>query len=143
MPDVTAVREAPVAARLSTLDRWLPVWIVLAMAAGLILGRLVPGLGPALSAVQIDGISLPIALGRDVARRLILGVLAAVLLAALAWTPWGDLARPWVPACVLPLSLAYPLIHLWLFHERFSVGRELPEPPLELAFYLPALLLLA
>lgn len=87
--------------------------------------------------------TLPIALGRDVARRLILGVLAAVLLAALAWTPWGDLARPWVPACVLPLSLAYPLVHLWLFHERFSVGRELPEPPLELAFYLPALLLLA
>ena len=52
-----------VAARLSTLDRFLPVWIGLAMVAGLVLGRLVPGLGGALSAVEVDGVSLPIALG--------------------------------------------------------------------------------
>ena len=52
-----------VSARLSTLDRFLPVWILAAMAAGLLLGRVVPGLGEALSAVQIDGVSLPIALG--------------------------------------------------------------------------------
>ncbi|MDA8371233.1 MAG: ACR3 family arsenite efflux transporter [Nocardiopsaceae bacterium] len=51
------------AARLSTLDRFLPVWIGLAMAAGLGLGRLVPGLQGALEAVQVDGVSLPIALG--------------------------------------------------------------------------------
>jgi len=50
-------------ARLSTLDRMLPVWIGVAMAAGLLMGRLVPGLGSALSAVEVDGISLPIAIG--------------------------------------------------------------------------------
>lgn len=55
--------QAPVGARLSTLDRLLPLWILAAMALGLVLGRAVPGLGGALSAVQIDGISLPIALG--------------------------------------------------------------------------------
>jgi ACR3 family arsenite transporter len=55
--------DGPVAARLSTLDRFLPVWIVAAMAAGLLLGRLVPGLGDALGAVEVDGVSLPIALG--------------------------------------------------------------------------------
>ncbi len=33
------------------------------MAAGLLLGRLVPGLSAAVSAVQVDGVSLPIALG--------------------------------------------------------------------------------
>ena len=55
--------DAPVAGRLSTLDRWLPAWIGLAMAAGLLLGRGVPGLNVALEKVQIDGISLPIALG--------------------------------------------------------------------------------
>jgi ACR3 family arsenite efflux pump ArsB len=33
------------------------------MAAGLLLGRLIPGLGDALSSVEIDGISLPIAIG--------------------------------------------------------------------------------
>ena len=49
--------------RLSTLDRYLAVWIGLAMVAGLLLGRLVPGLGEALSAIEIDGISLPIAIG--------------------------------------------------------------------------------
>lgn len=56
MPDATG-------AKLPTLDRFLPLWIGLAMAAGLLLGRLVPGLGSALSAVEIDGISLPIAIG--------------------------------------------------------------------------------
>jgi arsenate reductase (thioredoxin) len=49
--------------RLSTLDRFLPLWIGMAMAAGLVLGRLVAGLGPALSAVAVDGLSLPIAAG--------------------------------------------------------------------------------
>jgi arsenate reductase (thioredoxin) len=52
-----------VGARLSTLDRTLPVWIGVAMVAGLLLGRLVPGLGSTLSAIGVDGISLPIALG--------------------------------------------------------------------------------
>lgn len=50
-------------ARLSALDRLLPVWIGAAMVAGVLLGRLVTGLGAALGAVQVDGISLPIALG--------------------------------------------------------------------------------
>nr|WP_300048087.1 ACR3 family arsenite efflux transporter [uncultured Nocardioides sp.] len=50
-------------ARLSTLDRFLPLWIGLAMVAGLVLGRVVPGLDDALSAVEVDGISLPIAIG--------------------------------------------------------------------------------
>ncbi|MGV1009905.1 MAG: ACR3 family arsenite efflux transporter [Dermatophilaceae bacterium] len=52
-----------VAGRLSTLDRFLPVWILAAMLAGLALGRLVPGLGSGISAVQLDGVWLPIALG--------------------------------------------------------------------------------
>ena len=52
-----------VVARLSTLDRLLPLWIGIAMASGLLLGRLVPGLSDVVSAVQIDGVSLPIALG--------------------------------------------------------------------------------
>ena len=49
--------------RLSALDRLLPLWIGLAMVAGLAMGRLIPGLGGALGAVQIDGVSLPITLG--------------------------------------------------------------------------------
>ena len=52
--------SAPVAQRLSTLDRFLPVWIGAAMVAGLLLGRGVPGLGEALAAVALQGVSLPI-----------------------------------------------------------------------------------
>lgn len=55
--------DAPVAARLSTLDRFLAVWILIAMALGLGVGRLVPGLDDALAEVEIGGISLPIAAG--------------------------------------------------------------------------------
>jgi arsenite transporter len=49
--------------RLSVLDRFLPVWIGAAMAAGLFLGRMIPGLNSALNRVAIHGTSLPIALG--------------------------------------------------------------------------------
>lgn len=49
--------------RLSMLDRFLPLWIVLAMAGGLLLGRGVPGLGGALSRISFQGTSIPIALG--------------------------------------------------------------------------------
>jgi ACR3 family arsenite transporter len=55
--------ETPVLARLSTLDRFLPVWIVAAMALGLLLGRFVPGLDTALGAVEVGDVSLPIAIG--------------------------------------------------------------------------------
>jgi ACR3 family arsenite transporter len=55
--------DQPVMAGLSRLDRFLPVWIGAAMAAGLLLGRIVPGLNGALNRVAIHGTSLPIALG--------------------------------------------------------------------------------
>ncbi|GAA0644382.1 ACR3 family arsenite efflux transporter [Streptomyces malaysiensis subsp. malaysiensis] len=58
-----APQVGPVAARLSFLDRLLAAWILIAMAAGLGLGRLVPGLGDALAEVTVTGVSLPIALG--------------------------------------------------------------------------------
>lgn len=49
--------------KLSALDCFLAVWILLAMAVGLGLGRLVPGMNDALAKIEIGGISLPIALG--------------------------------------------------------------------------------
>lgn len=59
----TTSTTATVVGKLSTLDRFLPVWIGAAMAAGLLLGRWIPGLNTALESIQVDGISLPIALG--------------------------------------------------------------------------------
>jgi len=63
MTATTADTQNPSTTALSALDRLLPVWIGLAMAAGLLLGRLVPTVNTALSKVAIDGISLPIAAG--------------------------------------------------------------------------------
>ncbi|MGW2405777.1 ACR3 family arsenite efflux transporter [Streptomyces sp. NPDC001739] len=60
---MSAVPEQAVARRLSFLDRYLAVWILAAMAVGLGLGRVVPGVGDALAEVTVTGVSLPIALG--------------------------------------------------------------------------------
>lgn len=59
--NVDAAEALP--ARLSTLDRFLPVWIIAAMAIGLILGKILPGVGPALDSVKVADVSLPIAVG--------------------------------------------------------------------------------
>jgi len=59
----TADPGAEVLGRLSVLDRFLPVWIGVAMALGLTLGRTVDGLDTALSPVEVGSVSLPIALG--------------------------------------------------------------------------------
>ena len=53
------VEQPRVMKEMSFLDRWLPVWILAAMAVGLLLGRFVPGLNTALEAVKIGYVSLP------------------------------------------------------------------------------------
>ena len=52
-----------VVSRLSTLDRFLPLWIALAMAGGLALGSLLPHLNDWLGKLQVGTVSLPIAAG--------------------------------------------------------------------------------
>lgn len=63
MSSSTVDVEAPVMERLSRLDRFLPVWILAAMALGLGLGRLIPDLNDTLDKVKIAAVSLPIAIG--------------------------------------------------------------------------------
>src|SRR5450830_538896 len=58
-----AIGEDRVIARLSTLDRFLPLWIALAMGAGLGLGTLLPSLNDWLDKLQVGTVSLPIAAG--------------------------------------------------------------------------------
>ncbi len=55
--------QASVIKQLCWLDRFLPVWIFLAMAIGVLLGRVYPGIGPALDRLTVAGVSLPIAIG--------------------------------------------------------------------------------
>ena len=60
MTNTLARRVAP--KRMSTLDKWLAVWIGLAMIAGLLLGRFIPGLSELLTRLEVGGISVPFAL---------------------------------------------------------------------------------
>lgn len=63
MTEPIVVEEGSVTKRLSTLDRYLPIWILLAMAVGLILGRAFPGLNDSIDTIKIDTVSIPIAIG--------------------------------------------------------------------------------
>lgn len=47
-------------ASLGLLDRFLAVWIFLAMAVGIILGNFVPSMSPALEKGKFVGVSVPI-----------------------------------------------------------------------------------
>ncbi|MEV6638650.1 ACR3 family arsenite efflux transporter [Amycolatopsis sp. NPDC051371] len=111
MTAVDARAEAP--PRLSTLDKLLPVWIAAAMVAGLLAGRWVPGLNTALSAVQVDGISLPIALGLLV---MMYPVLAKVRYDRLGTVTrdrrllWPSLALNWLIGPALMFALAWLLL---------------------------------
>ena len=49
--------------RLGFLDRYLTLWIFLAMALGVLLGRFAPGLARGVAALSVGTTSIPIALG--------------------------------------------------------------------------------
>ena len=57
MTDTTTA--PPVVGKLSTLDRFLPVWIGAAMIAGLLLGRWIPGLNTALETLRSTAFHRP------------------------------------------------------------------------------------
>ena len=59
----TDVDTQHVGDKLSTLDRFLPVWIGVAMVVGIVLGRAIPDLNDTIEKVKLDTVSLPIAIG--------------------------------------------------------------------------------
>jgi ACR3 family arsenite transporter len=62
-PPHDGVPPSGVVSRLSTLDRFLPLWIALAMAGGIALGSVLPHLNDWLAKLQVGTVSLPIAAG--------------------------------------------------------------------------------
>ena len=49
--------------RLSFLDRWLTLWIFAAMALGVLLGAVVPGLPAGIDSLSVGTTNIPIAIG--------------------------------------------------------------------------------
>ena len=116
-PDVA---ETEVLRRLSRLDRFLPLWIVLAMAAGLLLGRFVPGLQGALDAVQIDNTSLLIAIGLFAMMYPVLARVKYEEIGHLAGDRrmlWLSLVLNWVVGPLLMFALA------WIFLADYPTFR--------------------
>ncbi|WP_308207094.1 ACR3 family arsenite efflux transporter [Aeromicrobium sp. CnD17-E] len=134
----TSSSPAPPVERLSRLDRLLPVWILLAMALGLLLGRTVEGLDSALEAVSVGSVSLPIAVGllvmmypvlakvrydetsrvtgdrRLLAASLVLNwVVGPALMFALAWLFLPDLPELRTGLVIVGLARCIAMVLIW------------------------------
>src|SRR5699024_37691 len=142
-----ATTGSPVIKEMSFLDRWLAVWILLAMGLGLALGRFVPGLNTALDSMSVGGISLPIAIGLLVMmypvlakvrynetqritgdRRLIIlslvlnWLLDTLLMLTLAWVFLPD--RPEYRTGLIIVGLARCIAKGFIWNDRASGDRD-------------------
>ncbi len=135
---MTTTEHRSVAGKMSVLDRFLAVWIGIAMVVGLLLGRLIPGLRDALSVIEIDNISLPIALGLLIMmypvlakvrydrldtvtgdRKLLISslllnwVLGPALMFALAWLLLPDLPEYRTGLIIVGLARCIAMVIIW------------------------------
>ena len=127
------------AARLSTLNRLLPVWIGIAMVAGIVLGRTFTSLDQQLEKVKLDTVSLPIAIGlfammypvlakvryramgEAVADRrpivmtlLIVWIIGPALMFALAWLMLPDLPAYRTGVIIIGLAPCIAMVLIWI-----------------------------
>jgi arsenite transporter len=134
----TSTSDTAVVAKLSKLDRFLPVWILFAMGLGLGLGRVIPGLDDILAKVAIGGVSLPIAVGLLVMmypvlakvrydkldtvtgdRRLMISSLVMnwlvgpAVMFALAWTFLADLPEYRTGLIIVGLARCIAMVIIW------------------------------
>ena len=110
---VAARPRGEVVGQLSLLDRFLPLWIFLAMAAGVILGAIWPGIKDVFNVLSIGTVSFPIAVGL---LWMMYPVLAKVKYEELgkvaqAWEQFGvSLVLNWIIGPVIMFVLAWLLL---------------------------------
>ena len=130
--------DVPAMQKMSFLDRWLAVWILLAMGLGLALGHFVPGLNRVLDSMTVGGISIPIAIGLLVMmypvlakvrynetqritgdRKLIIlslvlnWVLGPLFMFVLAWTFLPDLPEYRTGLIIVGLARCIAMVFIW------------------------------
>jgi 4-hydroxy-3-methylbut-2-enyl diphosphate reductase len=87
--------------------------------------------------------TLPILMGKR-ATKVVLVALLGTLLAGTLWLTFENRSQghPLAVALVLVVCAAYPVLYLWLYHERFTTGKNRFELSVDLSFYLVGLLAL-
>lgn len=145
----TAIEADPaITVRLSTLDRFLPVWIGLAMVVGLGLGRAAPDLNEWLDEIEVGTVSLPIAIGllammypvlakvryrrigEQLADRRTIGLslvmnwfVGPALMFTLAWVFLGDLPELRTGLIIVGLARCIAMVLIW--NDLAGGNREL------------------
>lgn len=128
-----AVKKGSVIKGLGWLDRFLAVWILLAMIIGVLLGNFVEETGPALQKGKFVGVSIPIALGLLVMMYPILckvrfETLHHLFRTRALWIQIGfSILMNWVVAPLLMVRTYIPLFELQLIqHSLALLGHSYP-----------------
>ena len=86
--------------------------------------------------------TLPILMGKQAAKRVLIGLLSGILLVLIGLTISSRAPRAVWEAGIMASALIYPLLYQWYYHERFNAGRPAFELRPEFSFYLLGLLVI-